>query len=115
MHQIKSSASPYLYEIKIDNGYKLTSQDVKKFNKEVAQGIAVYGYTPSILITSTSSYAHWESISLLLKVMDTGKLAICSDDEINIVIENLSALFSAIKIKGFTKSASREAREWVIE
>ncbi|TEW47860.1 SpoIIAA family protein [Psychromonas algicola] len=114
MHQTKSSASPYLYEIKIDNGYKLTSQDVKEFIREVAQGVAVYGYTPSILMLSASSYEHWESLSLLLKVMDTGKLAICSDDEIDTVIENLSALFSAIEIKAFRKSASKEAKEWII-
>ena len=115
MHQIKSSASPYLYEIKLDNEYKLTSQDVKKFNKEVAQGVAVYGYTPSILILSAHSYAHWESLSLLLKVMDTGKLAICSDDEIDTLIENLSALFSTVEIKIFPKSASKKAKAWIVE
>ena len=115
MHQVKSAASPYLYEIKLNSEYQLTHRDVATFQKKVERGVAVYGYTPSILISTASSYSYWESLTLLLKTMDTGKLAICTDDKIDSIIDDLSALFLAIEIRIFAKSGVGKAKAWVIE
>ena len=113
MHQIKSSASPYLYEIKIDCEYKLTPKDVATFQNKVQRGVAVYGYTPNILISAASSYSYWDSLQLLLNVMDTGKLAICNDSEIDNIVTDFTAAFTAIEIKRFAKSELKKAKEWV--
>jgi len=115
MHQIKSSASPYLYEIKVDCEYKLTPKDVATFQNKVQRGVAVYGYTPNILISAASSYSYWDSLKLLLNVMDTGKLAICSDDEIDNIVSDLAAAFTGIKIKHFAKVEFKKVKEWITE
>ena len=114
MHQIKHSASPYLYKIVLDSEYKLSNADIKKFKKTVIQGIAVYGFTPNIIIISNSHYAYWDSISLFAKAMDTGKLAICSNDNLDDVIKNISTEFAPINLKQFGKDNIIDCNKWVI-
>ncbi|MBB1297007.1 MULTISPECIES: hypothetical protein [unclassified Pseudoalteromonas] len=113
MHQIKHSASPYLYKIVLDSKCKLSGADINKFKKTVSQGVAVYGFTPNIIIISNSHYAHWDSISVFAKVMDTGKLAICSNDNLSGVIKNISTEFTSINVKLFGKNDIKDCNEWI--
>ena len=113
MHQIKHSASPYFYKIVLDSEFKLSDADINKFKKTVSRGVAVYGFTPNIIIISNSHYTHWGSISLLAKVMDTGKLAICSNDNLSGVIKNISTEFASINVKLFGKNDIKDCNEWI--
>ena len=113
MHQVKHSASPYFYKITVDKKLAITKSDVKIFETTVQQGVSVYGFTPNILLITTSAYSHWASISLLIAAMDTGKLAICSNDHIQDVIDTLCAEFTAINIKLFNKNSTQEAMAWL--
>ncbi|WP_418609193.1 hypothetical protein ACNSN2_15615 [Pseudoalteromonas sp. US3C1013] len=114
MHQIKHSASPYLYKIVLDSKYKLSDADINKFKKTVNQGVAVYGFTPNIIIISNSHYAYWSSISLFAKAMDTRKLAICSNDNLDGVIKKISTEFASINVKQFGKYNIIDCNKWVI-
>ena len=114
MHQIKHSASPYLYKIVLDSEYKLSDANINKFKKTVNQGVAVYGFTPNIIIISNSHYTYWDSISLFAKAMDTGKLAICSNDNLDDVIKNISTEFAPINVKQFGKNNIIDCNKWVI-
>lgn len=114
MHQITHSASPYLYKIVIDNNYKLTGADINKFKKVVSQGIAVYGFTPNIIIVSNKPYSYWGSIALFAEVMDTGKLALCSNDDLQEIVNNISSEFAAIKIKLFGNKDIKYCKEWAV-
>ena len=114
MHQIKYLASPYLYKIVLDSEFKLSGADISKFNKTVSQGVAVYGFTPNIIIISNTHYAYWDSISLYAKAMSTGKLAICSNDNLSGVIKSISIEFASINVKLFGKNNIIECNKWVI-
>ena len=113
MHKIKHTASPYIYQIVLDSDYKLSKADIKKFENEVSHGVSVYGFTPNIIIVSNSYYRHWDSISLLVAVMDTGKLAICSNDNLNNVIDNISNEFQLIDVKLFGKNNIHNGIDWI--
>ncbi|MCP4326667.1 MAG: hypothetical protein GY787_33540 [Alteromonadales bacterium] len=114
MHQINhSAASPYVYKIVLDSEYKLSGADINKFRKTVSQGVAVYGFTPDIIIVSNSPYAYWDSISLFAEAMNTGKLAICSNDNLSGVIKNISNEFASINIKLFCNNDIDECNKWV--
>ena len=113
MHQIKHSASPYFYKIILDSECKLSGADINKFKKTVSQGVSFYGFTPNIIRISNSHYAYWDSISLFAKVMDTGKLAICSNDNLSGVIKSISTEFTSIKVKLFGKNDIKDCNDWI--
>jgi predicted nucleic acid-binding protein len=113
MHKIKHTASPYIYQMVLDSDYKLSEADIKKFEREVSHGVSVYGFTPNIIIVSNSHYRHWDSISLLAAAMDTGKLAICSNDNLNDVIDNISNEFQSIDVKLFGTNDINNGIDWI--
>ena len=113
MHQIKHTASPYLYKIVLDRECKLSGADINKFKETVSQGVAVYGFTPNIIIISNAHYTYWDSIPLFIKAMNTGKLAICSNDNLSRVIKNISTEFASINVKQFSINNIIDCNKWV--
>jgi len=114
MHQVMHSATPYLYKIVLDSEYKLSDADINKFKNTVSQGVSVYGFTPNIIIISNTPYTYWDSISLFAKAMNTGKLAICSNDNLSGVFKSISTEFAPISVKLFGKNNIIECKKWVI-
>lgn len=79
MHQIVSTASPYLFQILLDCELPYRESDLVIFNKNTKQGIAVYGHTPNALIIANKTYLHWSSLEKLIVELDCGKVALCTD------------------------------------
>ena len=48
------------------------------------------------------------------KAMDTGKLAICSNDNLDGVIKNISTESASINVKQFGKNNIIDCNKWVI-
>ena len=112
MHNIKYSASPYIYDIELDVNYEVSTKDVTIFKDTISQCLKVYGYTPNVRIIAKSKYQHWSTVKLLAEAMLTGRLAICTDDEINNIIEDLSSSLKSIKVRLFKISEQAECQNW---
>lgn len=113
MHKYKISASPYFCEITIDSGLAYTENDLRVFNSKHEQGVAVYGYSPNVLVVGKGVYDHWNTMSVLVNALDTGKLAICGTGFPKNFHEFLSRLNPAVEVLLFSADQAAEGRAWV--
>lgn len=114
MHQFKSSASPYLCEITLDADRGFGVNDVNIFESKVERGVAVYGYTPNVLLYSKGAYGKWEFIGKLLVVLDTGKVSICGSGLADSLFRLMQGINPNIQLKYFDKSQKAKARAWLL-
>lgn len=113
MHRMKGSASPYIFRIELDSCIPFLDSDLKKFKASTNQGVAVYGYTPNIMILCFQTYEHWDSLDNLLSSMVTGKLGICSDQDICSFLSKVEVSHPRITVQKF--SAESECKRWLCE
>lgn len=113
MHQFKSSASPYLCEITLDASRGFSVSDVSIFKSKVERGVAVYGYTPNVLLCSKGAYGKWESIGKFLVVLDTGKVSICGSGLTDSLFSLMQGINPNIQLKYFDESQKAKARAWL--
>jgi hypothetical protein len=114
MHHFKSSASPYLCEVTLDVSDGFGARDVKTFEGKAERGVAVFGYTPNVLLVAKSEYQKWESVGKLLLVLNTGKVAICDSGITDSLISLLRDINPSVQLKVFQKSQNSEARSWLL-
>ncbi|MBB3166826.1 hypothetical protein [Simiduia aestuariiviva] len=113
MHRTKCSASPYIYYIELDSEIPILESDIESFVQDIKQGVAVYGYTPNIMISTDEPYDYWDSVKNLFLKMDTGKLGICTDQEVSGLVSNLLPLNSNVSIKSYGYSEKDECDNWL--
>lgn len=113
MHRTSNSAEPYLYQVSIDCTLAISKSDLDRFVKATNQGVAVFGFTPNILVTSENDYVHWQTLENLVSVMDTGKLAICTDENIEGIYRQFCTNFPAVEISVFSIADMDCCKQWV--
>jgi hypothetical protein len=104
----------------IDPKEKVTAKDFHKLADTVTYAIQREGFPPPMIILSETPYKHWNTIPIKLRyykpaedVIDMGfKLAICTDDNINECIANISSKYPDIDVKQYNKDSVKSAEEW---
>lgn len=114
MHKYKTLASPYLCEIAIDPDFAYTKTDLGVFTSKNERGVAVYGYSPNVLVVAKENYEHWSTLHMLVSALDTGKLAVCGNNFPKGFSERLESLNSAVKVRLLSTGQSAEGREWLL-
>lgn len=113
MHKYKNSASPYLCEVDIDPGLSYTKADLSVFISKSERGVAVYGHTPNVLIVARGNYKYWDTLSMLVGALDTGKVAICGRNFPRGYSAYLQSSNSTVKVRLLGCSESAEGKEWL--
>ena len=113
MHQTSHTAEPYLYRVNIDTSLPISKSEVADFQKVTKQGVAIFGFTPNILVTVLASYEYWQTLRSLVSAMDTGKLAICTNDKLDQLYIELCKDFPEIEICIFTTNVYENAINWI--
>ncbi|MCX2803451.1 hypothetical protein [Microbulbifer thermotolerans] len=113
MHKYKISVSPYFCEIAPDQRLAYTAEDLNIFKNKIKYGVAVFGCTPNILVILEGQYSHWDSLSTLVKALDTGKFAISSNNaptEFSVFLKNSNPM---IEVRFYNTSQIAQGRAWV--
>lgn len=113
MHKYNISATPYFCEITIDPSLAYAEKDLSVFKSKIEQGVAVYGYSPNVLVVEKGTYDHWNTLCVLVSALNKGKLAICGTSFPRNFLEVLRSSNPAVEVRLYGAGQGAEGREWV--